>query len=332
MKKSNLSHHKGHKFINPYASKRHKGMIHAFETFVIKGESVPNYRKTKNKVGLVQPQLHSSIGNKKGTKATWLGHSTVLLEINGCRVLTDPVFRNTLGPLNGVGPKRSHPITIKPKQCLPLDLVVISHNHYDHLEAYSIKQLRDEVKCWAVPLRVGRYLRSWGVPSERIIELDWWQSSKVNDSNINIHCTPAQHFSGRWLWDRDTSLWCSWVIDIGSFRVFFAGDSGYNSVQFKEIGEKFAPVDLGLIPIGVYSPRDFMEVVHVNSEESVKIHQEVGCRFSIGIHWGTFPLASEPIDEPPIKLRQAMLEARLKPEDFRALKIGESSILPKNKV
>ena len=237
MKKSNPQHHKGRKFLNPHTSKRHKGMIHAFETFVVKGESVPNYRKFKDKVGFVQSQLHGSNFNENEMRATWLGHSTVLLEVNGFRVITDPVFRDTLGPLNGVGPKRSHPCNIKPKECLPLDLVVISHNHYDHLEAYSVKQLRNDVKCWAVPLKVGRYLRSWGVPDERIVELDWWQSSKINDSNIIVHCTPTQHFSGRWLWDRDTSLWCSWLIDIGAFRVFFAGDSGYNSVQFKEIGK-----------------------------------------------------------------------------------------------
>ncbi len=330
MQKSKLSHHKGRKFVNPHSYKHHKGMIHAFETFVLKGEALHNYRKLKHKVGLVEPELCGSFCNAKEARSTWLGHSTVLVEAGGYRVMTDPVFRDTLGPLKGVGPKRSHPNTVHPKQCLPLDLVVISHNHYDHLEAYSVRQLREDVKFWAVPLKVGRYLRSWGVPPERIIELDWWQSSNVGKTNLKVHCTPTQHFSGRWLWDRDTSLWCSWIVDMGSFRIFFAGDSGYNAIQFKEIGRQFSPVDLGLIPIGVYSPREFMEVVHVNSEESVKIHQEVGCNFSLGIHWGTFPLASEPIDEPPLKLHEAMLKAELQPDTFRALRIGESVILHKN--
>ena len=330
MKKSKSSHHKGRKFTNPHAGKRHKGIIHAFETFILKGEALPNYRKLNYKVGQVKPELHGSFCHTTQARSTWLGHSTVLVEAGGYRLMTDPVFRDTLGPVRGAGPRRSHPSMVHPRHCLPLDLVIISHNHYDHLEAYTVKQLKKDVKFWAVPLNVGRHLRNWGVPQERIIELDWWQNSKVENTNLTVYCTPTQHFSGRWLWDRDKSLWCSWIVDMGSFRIFFAGDSGYNDVQFKEIGRRFSPVDLGLIPIGVYSPREFMEVVHVNSEESVKIHQEVGCNFSIGIHWGTFPLASEPIDEPPFKLHDAMLRAELQPEAFKALKIGESVVFPRD--
>lgn len=302
-------------------------MLHAFETFVLNGQPLPNYRKQRAKVGQVQPVLHSHDMQPDSIRATWLGHSTVLLEANGFRVITDPVFGDTLGPVKGLGPKRSHPNSISALECLPLDLVVISHNHYDHLEGQTVKLLKREVQHWAVPLKVGRYLRNWGVPADRIIELDWWQSHTISNSMLKVHCTPTQHFSGRWFWDRDTSLWCSWILDLGGCRVFFGGDTGYNSVQFREIGERFGPVDLGLIPIGVYAPREFMEVVHVNSEESVKIHTEVGCKRSLGIHWGTFSLASEPIDEPPLKLCEAMLQASLSPDDFRALKIGESMIV-----
>ena len=332
MQNRNRPHHKRSKFVNPFTTKRHKGMLHAFETFVLNGKPLPNYRKQRHLVEKVAPVLHYSGLSKGSLRATWLGHSTVLIEANGVRMLTDPVFEDTLGPVKGVGPKRSHPNTISAVQCLPIDLVIISHNHYDHLEARTVKLLKDKVKYWAVPLKVGRYLRNWGVAAQNIIELDWWQSFAIQTIDARVHCTPTQHFSGRWFWDRDTSLWCSWVVELGDHKIFFGGDTGYNAVQFREIGAKFGPIDLGLIPIGVYSPREFMEVVHVNSEESVKIHQEVGCLKSIGIHWGTFSLASEPIDEPPIKLQQAMLSADLDPAHFIALKIGESIIVNKKNI
>ncbi|MFN1618253.1 MBL fold metallo-hydrolase [Vibrio rotiferianus] len=222
-----------------------------------------------------------------------LGHSSVLMKLDGKLVMTDPVFSERASPVQWVGPKRFHqtPITL---QDLPnIDVVVISHDHYDHLDKASIKELGGKVGIFLVPLKVGQLLVSWGVPKEKLIELDWWESHSVD--GIEYTLTPTQHFSGRGLTDRDATLWGSWVINAQQHKVFFSGDSGYFN-GFKEIGEKYGPFDFTMIETGAYN--DLWSDIHMFPEQSVQAHIDVQGKVMMPIHNSTFDLSMHDWNEP----------------------------------
>ncbi|WP_182026624.1 MBL fold metallo-hydrolase [Vibrio rotiferianus] len=222
-----------------------------------------------------------------------LGHSSVLMKLDGKLVMTDPVFSERASPVQWVGPKRFHqtPITL---QDLPnIDVVVISHDHYDHLDKASIKELGGKVGIFLVPLKVGQLLVSWGVPKEKVIELDWWESHSVD--GIEYTLTPTQHFSGRGLTDRDATLWGSWVINAQQHKVFFSGDSGYFN-GFKEIGEKYGPFDFTMIETGAYN--DLWSDIHMFPEQSVQAHIDVQGKVMMPIHNSTFDLSMHDWNEP----------------------------------
>ena len=233
---------------------------------------------------------------------TWLGHATALLEIDGYRLLTDPVWSYRCSPSRTVGPQRLHPPPL-PLESLPaLDAVVISHDHYDHLDMATVRSLaRTQRAPFVTPLGVGAHLREWGIPSARIIELDWNTGTNIGD--LRLFCTPARHFSGRFL-SRNNTLWASWAVLGPESRAYFGGDTGYTR-SFTDIGAEYGPFDLTLLPIGAYNKS--WPDIHMNPEEAVQAHRDlngehVGHGVLVPIHWATFRLAPHPWAEPAERL------------------------------
>jgi L-ascorbate metabolism protein UlaG (beta-lactamase superfamily) len=249
-------------------------------------------------IPLAAPEI--SHGDAGQLAVSWFGHSSVLVEIDGYRVLTDPVWSNRCSPSGIVGPHRLHPPPVQVEGLPALDAVVISHDHYDHLDTATIVALaRTQRAPFFVPLGVGAHLRSWGIPEQRIVELDWCQSSKVGE--LTVICLPARHFSGR-LFNRNNTLWASWGLVGPSHRAYFGGDTGYTK-SFAQIGADHGPFDLTLLPIGAYNAA-FTDV-HMNPEEAVQAHLDVtnsGSGLLVPIHWGTFRLAPHPWAEPVERL------------------------------
>ena len=250
---------------------------------------------------------------------TWLGHSTVLLQYQGITVLTDPILSDRASPFPALGPRRYTPAPLAMTELPRIDVVVISHNHYDHLDQETVRALGNSPH-WFVPLANGRWFAEQGIT--HVTELDWWQGARLGQ--LQVMATPSQHWSKRGLFDTNESLWASWVVQWPDYKFWFAGDTGYNEVQFKQIGERAGPFDLAAIPIGAYSPRWFMQTQHVNPDEAVTVHREIRSAYSFGIHWGTYVLTTEPVDEPPRRLARARQAQGVSGTDFEALVIGRS--------
>ncbi|MFN8088654.1 MAG: MBL fold metallo-hydrolase [Mycobacterium sp.] len=232
---------------------------------------------------------------------TWYGHSSVLVEVDGYRVLTDPIWSDRCSPSRTVGPQRLHP-NPTPLEALPaLDAVLISHDHYDHLDMDTVVRLaRSQRSPFVVPLGVGAHLRDWGIPPHRVIELDWNEQTRIDD--LTLVCTPARHFSGRFM-VRNTTLWSSWVLRGPEHRVYFGGDTGY-SASFEHIGADHGPFDITLMPIGAYNTA--WPDIHMNPEEAVRAHRDMtDAGLLIPIHWCTFRLAPHPWAEPVERLLSA---------------------------
>lgn len=231
-----------------------------------------------------------------GLRATWLGHSTVLIEIDGLRVLTDPVWGKRASPSQLAGPKRFQPVPLALKALPKLDAVVISHDHYDHLDMGTVKEL---VKLQNVPfitsLGVGAHLQAWGIPAERIVELDWWEHWQAPHAELRIHAAPSQHFSGRSLSDRNATLWSSIVIESPKHRVFFSGDTGLTS-EYATIRERLGPFDLVMLEVGAFHPS--WGDIHLGPENALKALQLLGGGAFLPVHWGTFSLALHDWDQP----------------------------------
>ena len=231
---------------------------------------------------------------------TWFGHASALLEIDGRRVLLDPVWGHRVSPSPVVGPTRLHQPPVPLDQLPPVDAVVISHDHYDHLDLPTVQALmRTQTAPWVVPLGIGEHLRKWGVPDERIVELDWDDSHLIGD--LTLTCTEARHFSGRYF-HRDTTLWASWAVTGPRHRVFFGGDTGYTPA-FARIGAQLGPFDLTLLPIGAYN--DAWHAIHMDPEEAVRAHGDLGGGIFLPIHWATFNLAFHRWAEPVQRLLAA---------------------------
>jgi len=242
----------------------------------------------------------------KTFEVTWLGHSSVLLELNGQRFLLDPMLSERASPFQFMGPKRFHDAPLSVPDLPPLDAVVISHDHYDHLDVATIVALAKRAVPFIVPLGVGAHLESWGVPVERITELEWWEETRVGQTQLV--CTPARHFSGRGFTDRFNTLWASWAFINQGKRVWFSGDTGAFP-QAAEIGEKLGPFDLTMIEIGAYDPA--WEAVHLGPVEAFKMNAALKGKTLSPIHWGTFSLAPHPWDEPILQLMRIAEEAEL---------------------
>ena len=264
--------------------------------------------------------LHSR--NDQAT-LTWIGHATVLLRLDGKNILTDPLFSQRTSPVQWAGPKRLVAPGVSMENLPPIHMVFISHDHYDALDELSIMKLFERPggtdTVFFVPLGLKQWFNKRGIT--QVFELDWWDNTQLD--NFSITAVPVQHWSKRSLFSKNRTLWAGWMIEIPDFRFFFAGDSGY-CPHFQQIGEKFGKIDLAAIPIGAYEPRWFMAKYHISPEESVKVHQDINAEKSVGIHWGTFILTDEPVDEPPQRLAEAVKKAGLDPEAFIVLKHGET--------
>lgn len=253
---------------------------------------------------------------------TWIGHASFLLQGAGLNILIDPVFSTYCFPVPGPRLKRLHPPGLALESLPPIHVGIITHSHYDHLDRATVRRLGADV-TYGVPAGLGCWFRKRG--RNRVVELGWWESASPM-TGLRLHCLPAQHFSARTWRDLNQTLWCGWLIELGDWKIYVAGDTGYCPV-FTEIGERFGPMDLAILPIGAYEPRWLMQPIHVNPEESVQIHQDVRSRRSVASHWGTFDLTDEPIWEPPMRLRAAVGRAGLTPESFQTMRIGETQRL-----
>lgn len=263
--------------------------------------------------------------------ATWVGHSTVLLQLGALNVLTDPVFSRRASPVQWLGPRRIMDPGIRLDALPPLDVLLISHSHYDHLDRPAVRRIAraHPGATWVVPLRLGSTLRRWG--ARDVVELDWWQEASIGD--LEVTATPARHFSARGFRDRNRTLWCGYALELRGFRALFAGDTAYHP-EFGEVGSRLGPFDFVMIPIGAYDPRWFMKIVHVDPEEAVQIYQDVvephpkvKPPLMLGIHWGTFRLTFEPMDEPPRRAAARWRELGLDEDRLWVARFGETRSL-----
>jgi len=264
--------------------------------------------------------IHNPAADK--IQCTWIGHASMLVQMEGVNILTDPVWSERCSMVQFAGPKRIRPTPCTLKELPKIDAVVISHNHYDHLDYNTVKALGNTPR-WFVPKGVKAWFTGMGI--DNVVELSWWEEAKLTE-NIKFVCTPCQHWSKRTPFDDNKVLWSSWAMIGASKRFFFTGDTGYCS-GFQEIGRELGPFDLAAIPIGAYEPRWFMKPQHVNPEEAVQIHIDLRARNSLGMHWGTFVLTDEDALEPPKKLIEAKQQKNVPLEDFVVLNIGGMKVV-----
>ncbi|MDW5288489.1 MBL fold metallo-hydrolase [Formosa sp. PL04] len=309
------SHYKDGKFIN-------NGNIDLKMGFKDFGKSLVQYFNAPKgtipdhplQVETIKP---SDLMNYTGkTRLFWFGHSTFLLQINSKNILIDPMFGDVPAPHPMLGSKRfSDRLPINIDNLPHIDAVLISHDHYDHLDYGSITKLKEKVGAFYTPLGVGAHLESWGVPKNKIHELDWWE--EITFTDLKFVCTPAQHFSGRGLSDKGKTLWSSWIINSEQENIFFSGDSGYGP-HFKDIGEKYGPFDFAMIECGQYNT--LWHEIHMYPEETAQAAIDVKAKRMMPIHWGAFKLAMHEWDEPVERLENA---AQILNVNMITPKIGE---------
>ncbi len=278
-------------------------------------------------------RANATAGTAMTPAVTWIGHSTVLAQFGGLNLLTDPMFSERASPVAWTGPRRAQPPGVALRELPRIDVVLLSHDHYDHLDEASVQALEAQAggpPLFVAPLGVGRWLREQGM--SRVVELDWWQSHRVGP--LEVVLTPAQHWSGRTLSDRLLRLWGGFAVFAPDLHFFYSGDTGY-SPDFADIGRHFgerngpAGFDIALIPIGAYEPRWFMGEQHVNPDEAVRIHLDVRAQRSLGVHWGTFELTDEALDAPPRALAEARRAQGVADDRFFVLAVGETRRLPR---
>ena len=314
-------HHTDDGYMNNYLPKEKmsKGLATVFKwRFTRNSQTIVDFEQ-------LEPDLPFLQSNRSEETLTWIGHSTFLWQYRGKNIITDPHLSNRASPVGFAGPERLSPPAISLQNLPDLDIVVISHNHYDHLDKSTVLGIYEKQKSkpplFLVPLGMKEWFENIGINSG-VIELDWWESHQVG--SWKYHAVPVQHWSRRGLLDTNKVLWAGWVIEAPDKRLFFAGDTGY-SKDFKDIGNRFKGMDLSLIPIGAYAPRWFMKDMHCSPEEAVQIHLDVNSKQSIGMHWGTFlNLTDEPLEEPPVRLGRAVKAKGMAPETFITLKHGET--------
>lgn len=251
-----------------------------------------------------------------GLRAFWIGHASVYVEIDGLRLLIDPVFSEHASPF-AFGPRRFHAPPIALADLPPIDAVVISHDHYDHLDMATVRHLAAKGTRFYVPLGIGAHLERWQVPPAQIEELEWWQERRLR--GVRIVCTPTRHYSGRDLTNAKATLWASWSVIGAQQRFYYSGDTGY-SRHFAEVGARLGPFDLGFIKIGAYGPGASWVDIHMSPEHAVQAAREVGATRMFPVHWSTFNLAYHDWDEP---IRRTVAAAREQGVELVTPRIGE---------
>ncbi len=254
-----------------------------------------NHRVPEETFPIVHPEAASlQAGKGEALRVTWLGHSTMLVEIDGALILTDPVFGMRASPFGWMGPKRFHPVPIEPENLPPLDLILVSHDHYDHLDFPTITRLASRDTPWVTSLGVGAHLERWGVPSDRITELGWWQSMEV--AGLEVTACPCRHFAGRGPSASAATFWSSWAMRGPKHSVWFSGDTGIWEEAWDEIAARFGGFDLSMIEIGAFHPA--WGSIHLGPENALTTHQRVLAKTFMPVHWGTFNLALHDWDDP----------------------------------
>lgn len=256
---------------------------------------------------------------ESGFRATWLGHSSFLIQGHGVNVLIDPIFSEFCAPLPFRSLRRLVPTPCGLNDLPRIDAVLLTHSHYDHLDLPTLKYLGPET-----PLIVAEGHAAWlgRQGFKKVQEVAWWAEIEMAPG-LKVAATPAQHFTARTPFDRNHGHWCGWLLEAGGLKLWHTGDSGYCGA-FREIGEKLGPIDFGMIPIGAYAPRWFMASMHMDPEEAVQVFQDIRCKRAIGMHWGTFRLTDEPMGEPPLRLAAALEIAGIDPAAFTTGAVGDS--------
>ncbi|HSM37058.1 MAG TPA: MBL fold metallo-hydrolase [Longimicrobiales bacterium] len=280
---------------------------------------------------IAEPLVAAPRAERGELRAIWVGHATVLLQVGGLNVLTDPVWSDHASPIPGAGPRRMTPPALPFERLPPIDVVLLSHDHYDHLDVRTARALHrreGDRLLWAVPVGYRRWLARLGIRS--VLELAWWRSAAVRTAagELVVHALPARHWSQRRPGGAEHRSWGSWAVEAGGRRAYFGGDSGYFG-GFAEIGRAHGPFDVALLPIGAYEPRWFMKSAHMNPEEAVRAYLDLGGAGAfLGIHWATFRLTDEAPAEPPGRARDAWRRAGLDPTALHVGPPGESLIVP----
>ena len=361
-------HHVGNpptSFVNPWPS-FNKLSLYQLLTSSVQGR---DFKPIPSRDHLVPVQKPDWGVAEPGLKTTWIGHASFLIETpsdgaRGVRILLDPVFSERTSPVSWAGPKRYSPTPCTLDEIPDVDLIIISHDHYDHMDSATLSAVYTRRKGhvhFLVGLGNASRLRGFGIAAQDVTELDWWDSVHVvaNVGSLNITCTPSQHTSGRAIWDQGSTLWCSWVLECGGCddtpknsqsspnrKIFFAGDTGYRYVPkeaneadmprcpaFKEIGDTFGPFDLCLLPIGLYAPRHLLSSVHCNPEDALCLHEDLKSKKSVGMHYGTvrggISQYFEEVTEPPRRFQEACKKAgKVWGEELALMDIGATLIVP----
>jgi L-ascorbate metabolism protein UlaG (beta-lactamase superfamily) len=264
---------------------------------------------------LHEPSTHARL--------TWIGHSTFLIQAGGLNVLIDPQFSERASPVSFAGPRRAVPLPLALADLPRIDVVLVSHNHYDHLDLPTVKHLAASAQgspLFLVPLGLKAWFADNGI--DNVEEYDWWQTREIGGAAFTL--VPVQHWSKRTLWDTNQTLWGGWAMRVAGLKILHTGDLGL-SQDTRDVGERLGPFDLALIPIGAYAPRWFMRTMHVNVPDALQVRSDVRAARAIGMHWGTFEgLTDEPLDEPPKVLARLRAERGMAVEDFDVMKIGET--------
>ncbi|MBY0414591.1 MAG: MBL fold metallo-hydrolase [Bdellovibrionales bacterium] len=310
----NSDHYNGSTFFNPGEDDELKGFFD-----LLKWKLTGNSQDWPSQIDPPYVKATPKAESLEKMTITFVNHATFLIQVDGINILTDPVWGKRVSPISFAGPKRVHDPGIDFDNLPRIDVVVISHNHYDHMDAETIKRLEDKYSPqFIVPLANAEKMKSFG--AKRITELDWWDSFSPN-SDFKITLTPAKHWSSRTLLDRKKALWGSFLIESKKEKVYFAGDTGYGT-HFAEIFKRLGSPTVSLLPIGAYEPRWFMKGMHMNPEEAVLAHMDLQSKKSIGMHFGTFQLTDEGIDAPVKDLSMAL--DKLKVKDFSVLIPGQT--------
>ena len=324
----NKKHHRPTGFQNNYMSFRGKRW-HEILRWRWQAWRAGHPQPLQTPIPVVSPDLNFIHSNAKAglamqPAATWIGHITVLMQMAGLNILTDPVFSERCFPVQWAGPKRQTPPGLTLTELPHIDVVLLSHNHYDHMDEGTLLDLakKSPKTLFLVPLGVEKTFQSWGI--NNVQAMDWWDKKSIRGAEFIF--VPAYHWSARTLLDRNTTLWGGWVVKHPRLNFFFSGDTGYSD-DFKEIGKRLGPFDFSAIAVGAYEPRWFMKAQHINPDEAVKIHQEVGSKKSIGVHWGTFELTDEPLDQPIGDLAKARKRYGLPDSEFELLEHGQTITL-----
>lgn len=318
------AHHTADGFRNPYIEDPKKNFFSFWNMKIFGDTEWADHESRAGEVPVRSVDLEGIQGASDEVRITWLGHSTFLIQNRGVAILTDPIFADRASPLSFAGPRRYIRHVIDYARLPAIDYVIISHNHYDHLDAEAVDRLGNK-PLYLVPLGLKAWFVERGIRPGRVREMDWWDEAAF--PKVTFQAMPAQHWSARGLTDRRKTLWASWFVEFAGAGLWFAGDTGYNPVQFKEIGKAVGGIDVALIPIGGYAPRSFMGPYHVTPEEAIRIHRDVGAKRSIGMHWGTFPLTAEGPGDPPLELGRRKQRLGLADDAFITLAVGQTIAL-----